>query len=750
MSINDFPIDTFTDLEVSKSSLDSVYEKKQQKASATKTWLNDEDMYKSQLDLQNKLRQTFIDIIKKLTNASKNSNELEKFIEAKMTEIGFITEEFWENLSRTKDVLSYKFGSRKFPENTETKSDWNTSMNNIDQTTQKTDKEKIAELARSTRERISKQYDVNEAGVKHWIDRNYVDEGSAMSKYTFKPLSPIQYYETLSISDLEFIFNKCFELKSYSSMLLLWCNLICSRLYVHVILQSERIVDLMFNPSLYSYEVISDKVKTVVQNPFLEPKYMEIVYNCLFYGIYILTREEFHYKINTTMSLRHVLDIRVLSKIPQYHGPMELNPFIPVSLSNKYLYATEVNNKHKIIRPIRSNGKDRGLYSLQSFKKRFEVFTGGIFEGLDYQNLYITGSIIPACLIRNPLELKYGINLPTALDDNYSSSSGRQNNVDIYWNDMSKNLKSYFDTYYPSKEFMIRHKITDDNVLQIEDEITDIDIIIDVLSDKDFDDVAMRIFKTITANITKEYNKAPSQMELNMIKVTTQSSYKYNIYGTKIIRNVELFRIYETQPMGCVSRFHFGPVRGVFNGLSVYVLPTLWNSAQSGCCFDYKWMSNSGKAQQYICKYFTRGFYVLLNDNEHESMYNYIKENKDKWGKLDELGEPNEPNGPSSSNVETRHNTVSVMNPIFDLKDGTGAWYDIFKFIRPEIVPTKTHYVSDDPNFETFNTPIQPSNIKSIDMRLRYDAGHIKPIQLWKIASYTHDLAHSKKYNTKY
>ena len=115
-----------------------------------------------------------------------------------------------------------------------------------------------------------------------------------------------------------------------------------------------------------------------------------------------------------------------------------------MTLSKDYLYANKINVKDYIIKPIIATASDRGFYSNYSFWKRFEIFTDGIFNGLDINKIYFGGSVISACSIRNPLEALFDIKLPKDqdlifekrlddLDPGYTSYIYRINKLYKFW-----------------------------------------------------------------------------------------------------------------------------------------------------------------------------------------------------------------------------------------------------------------------------------------------------------------------------
>jgi hypothetical protein len=753
MADSDFQIETFeSETFVSSStdqngSRDKAYAFKQSAATDKSNWSNDSQKYLAQRNYVESIRNAFTlirDALESFKNNGGSTEAAERFniqyyIERQLGFIGSCTEQFWDEFSHFKDRLSYKFGSRHFPTND---GRWAESFNDDNKTTAAITSEpgvvksaeqrrkEIAELQRATMERISKQYDINDVHLRNFMDRNYVDGDSSGS---YSPLETNQYYDLIGLTDMEYLFKMAYEAKLYGVMLLLWCNFVAAKQFVHLILGSEYIVNLMFNPTIYSYEILKDnKLKTVTQNPFMDEKYREVINHYMFYGIYVLCREEYYVKTKATEDMRYLLDIRVVSKLMVHDGPLMSNPYMPVTLSEKYLYGTETPVENRVIRPIRAPAKARGLYGLESFKSRFTVFTDGTLEGLAFDKMYFTGSLIAACCIRNPLEKRFGIEY-----------NGDENKASVYWIANQRALVDYFNEYYPGKGVLNLTGLTNVQIAELEENLTDIDCIIDALEDSEFDRLCIRTYECIKANLLKKHNKRTiGREDLNITKIETNQSYKYYIDGKLLNRSFELFRIYDLRPAGCVSRFHFAPVRGYYNGTTVYVLPSMLCAAQTGICTDYKWFSDSKKPQTLICKYYTRGFHILLNSEEQAEMRKFMADNP-AWSMLDELPKPvgSDDDGEDDPG-KNRDVTISIMNPIFNPRVSRVGTFN--KLDHLVIAPT-LKYVQDA-DVSNLIKPKQSESHFGLDMSFRYGAGHVKPVNLWYATPYARDLARSKKY----
>ena len=668
------------------------------------------------------------------------------------------TEPFWEKMSMIKDIFSYRFKERVFPSvvyDESTVKEINVDVN------------KLAEPKSESKEeylnKIKSKYDLRDLSNKI-MELDFIDENAgSKTQPHYRIYERSNYYQIVRQDILEDIFQLAHQKGYFTTMLGLFCALVCSREMCHLIFK-ERILNLMFNPTLYSK---ATERSISFENPFLDEKYLEIIHYCLFYGIHLLYKEECTIKSFASLYDRHILSLETVSKLPNYDGPLETNPFVPLTLSKDNLYSEHVPAEQYLIKPLKSSPNDRGLYSIWSFWKRFEIFTDGIFEGLAIDKIYIGGSVINACVIRNPLERLFGIHLPLTDDmifiarkfedeEDYPVFQTQREKINAFWEKNKENLLNYFDEHYPSKRILPNDpRLTPSSdqfdistFLDVEDLLSDIDIKVDVMDDAEFDSYMRMIHLTIKHNLEKRLGRKLMPNELSVIKICTQKSYKYYISGSAISRSIEIFRMFWMQPIGGVGRYHFPCVRGIaipgpnlYDG-QVYVHPSLMCAAMSGIYADYKWMANGESTKNLILKYFLRGGILLLNAHEHADLSNFIDNNPAKWGIIRKMSNPAEP-------------YYSINNPIFKPRNEiTGVFYDLQKKLSVPFNDLKSkHYqhILDDPHFERkWKGESQTTNQKSesrygYDLSLRYPSGHLKPVVFWKVLSYIHSLKVSKE-----
>jgi len=690
---------------------------------------------------------------------------------ALLNNISVNTPAFWGELAWSKDIISYKFNQRYFPTFTLIEKETTTEVNpeNLDKGKEKMNDEPTDEYAveptvetetppvttttmipltgemasrtavwpnktfgtkqtdaaptdnQETEEIIRKKYDLGRpGGLQATLDQTYVDEGVTVTdtgvRY-YHVLPQEKYSSTLNVSTIINIFNVCAQRKSYSIMLSLFCRLCVSREFCHLVL-NERIFKIMFDNGLYPENT-----------PFND--YLEIIHNSMFYGFYLMYKEECTIKSMANATHRCVFDLETVQHFPVFDGALSENPYIPLTLSTKYLNAEQIPTNEYLFKPLRVTNAKRGVYTLHSTQERFDIFTDGIFRGISWDKLSMTGSLLPACVIRNPLEELFDIDLPMTTDLS-DPETARQ-----YWKDNRSKVHNYFDEYYPSKNVLNPKYMTEGDALYEgfdTDLMSDIDIIVDLGDDADFDRKVLEVFEIVKANAIRNHLENPTMYPsdaVKMLKITTPQSYKYYIVGPALHKNIELFRIF-VHPLGCVSRFHFPCVRGIYSGDSVKLFPSMISAAFTGVLLEYKWMSSAKNTKDLVCKYFTRGFTLLLNSNEHEAMRQHILEFSDQWGYLMAAGD------------NTR--SIAIINPVFKPRQNRAGIYARFSqyLLKPPPVYKYTIPMAD---FDNYWVSESKTSTYGFPLDFRFPAGHIRAPEMWKLGPYIAHIQQSAKHN---
>jgi hypothetical protein len=495
-------------------------------------------------------------------------------------------------------------------------------------------------------------------------------------------------------------------------MLELFCIMVCTREYYHLVLK-EPVLELLFN----NYKYVGD-------NPFADPLYLEVIYHYLFYGVYLMYKEECTVRACVFPKYRHVMDLDSARWLPTYNGNIEYNPYLPISLPEAYFRGEHVPPENYIIKPLAASGLQRGLYSTEDFHERFKIFTNGIFDGLPMDRLWFGGSLIPACAIKNPLELMFGIkghSIPIVRrsedDPFYGTYMDQKAEIIAHWKTQRAALEQYFDEYFPSKKVLREEAL---QIPEIETKLSDIDIMVDVADDCDLDRFAAVIMRTLRKNL-------PEGADVQIIKIETKASYKYFVSGNALERTLEIFRTFGAHPLGSASRFHFPAVRGVYNGTKVFILPSMLCYANTGMFIDYKWMSSASDTKDLILKYYSRGGVAILNVEEHRRIAEHIKSESQRWGTFVKYALPGV--------------SISLNHPIFRPRQyGHGIYYELKKFAKE--YPYDYEWLDPLANSDKSDKKCK----FGFDLSLRFPSGHLCPVALWKLGAYVHALKISERY----
>jgi hypothetical protein len=318
-----------------------------------------------------------------------------------------------------------------------------------------------------------------------------------------------------------------------------------------------------------------------------------------------------------------------------------------------------------------------------------------------------------ACLARNPLEKLFGINLPA------------QNDIvgNKYWKTNKDKLIDYFDEYYPSKNVIREEELClvgPVELSELEDMLSDVDIIVDEIEHDEYNAITYKIFKTVCENLSIKYH-CNAEEHITLKRIITGKSYKYYISGSLLKRTIEIFRFYGANPIGGVSRFHFPPVRSITSGNNVYVLPSTTSFALTGTYIDYKWLAKGNEPRDVVLKYYIRGGQLIMNEKEHKMIKKYVEEKKE-WKNL--------------LSYFSNKGYISVNSPIFKPRVCGLSFYN-------EIIQHKEEYTKHN----KYQYVIEDKKDVQLDNQLRYPSGHIRPISKSELIACVDQLKKSKKFS---
>lgn len=101
---------------------------------------------------------------------------------------------------------------------------------------------------------------------------------------------------------------------------------------------------------------------------------------------------------------------------------------------------------------------------------------------------------------------------------------------------------------------------------------------------------------------------------------------KYKIINDMGMRTLELFQVpYSLKDVWKhYAKYHFGWVRGYFDGFNWHILPSGVISVLSRQSIDIRYCSTKHPPQELIYKYIKRDFYPILNDRELKNIQRYL------------------------------------------------------------------------------------------------------------------------------
>lgn len=238
----------------------------------------------------------------------------------------------------------------------------------------------------------------------------------------------------------------------------------------------------------------------------------------------------------------------------------------------------------------------RGLYSSTSFRSRFTIFTSGMFDTFHDPAVFYTGSVMPACAMRSPLELHYYDQIPYAHELSESACQ-------VHWNKHARQVRKYFAQFYKD---------------------ADIDIATYYENGADFDALFVRLYTHVRNWLIAERGAEPNDEQLYVIKEEAAASYKYSVMGTWLPRTFQLFHGMFCTPLGLVNRFHIDAVRAYYNCGEVRMMPSFVTAAHTGICCDLRFVNIESAFIRVCIKYFARGFIVACSAPELQMIQDAI------------------------------------------------------------------------------------------------------------------------------
>ena len=125
-----------------------------------------------------------------------------------------------------------------------------------------------------------------------------------------------------------------------------------------------------------------------------------------------------------------------------------------------------------------------------------------------------------------------------------------------------------------------------------------------------------------------ENNKVPEIDNYLILQISESIRFKYSINTQSIHKTFELFRTYNNNFFSTVARFHLPCVRAYYQGNNVYMLPSCITAMMTKINIEYRYFAAIHDPFDIINKYITRGYGILLNNNELKNWIDFNKKHK--------------------------------------------------------------------------------------------------------------------------
>ena len=372
----------------------------------------------------------------------------------------------------------------------------------------------------------------------------------------------------------------------------------------------------------------------------------------LFYSFRVMYLEEITNYTKTNTNHRFLFNNEEIRNLPIFDFDIN-NPYIPILVKQMSHLTTHP------VEPCFLNG-NRNVYDLDNFVKRMDIYSFECLSFLDLSKSAISGSIITACLIQNPLE-KYFSNFNQYLMEYYpydldlyhilyeEGEIEEINKIEKEINKIEINKEETEVETKKDKEGLVSKNSSkfskkskhnnSDQLLKIKRSkiipqetfgkkiYSDIDIMVETKTMEEFDDIANQHFKVIQNN---------TAIKLTFEKINTENKYKYIISG--LPREIEIFHV--NSILGVVAKYHIGAVRAIYTKIGsennrIYAFPSFITAALTGLHIDMRWTSCNKDLRDIMMKYYQRGFGFLVNTIDRKLLYDYIK-NTSQWQTIDD------------------------------------------------------------------------------------------------------------------
>lgn len=402
----------------------------------------------------------------------------------------------------------------------------------------------------------------------------------------------------------------------------------------------------------------------------------------------ILTSDRSIFKLSTAC---------LLPFFPYLQSDPTLNPYLPILVPKKQLDAKNNLWGLKMI----SDYKEYGIADMKQFTRHFNLFCTrdakkNLFQGYDWTDTYITGSLMTACAQKNsPLLIPYLLkkietdaDYDTAfcamLNDKYETSD-----IDVMIH--TKTVYEFIDKVHELIS-VVKHNIGEKVDMTMEKTlhvIVHIDFFLHQHYDKEYvlknihtnelKELVHKVYNDTKfennkrnrelkkkfeyeahykqvdisrMNIVLEFNPLSTHEELlketvfrkndifetkdvdNPVLLRISEGIKFNLNST-LKNSIQCFRLRFPEPLSIVSKFHVCNVRAYYSGKTneVYMMTSFISSMMTYMNLDLKYVNGKQCSVEIINKNISRGYGLFVNAKEKKSIVQYTNSNE-KWKKL--------------------------------------------------------------------------------------------------------------------
>ena len=482
------------------------------------------------------------------------------------TNIDTGADEFWNNIAKEGDYVFHRFQKRKFPSSNVRDEKWKLIMDIVNKGS--APKNKVKNYP--NRNKTINKYK-NSVSDKDKSDTNY-------NSITVLPIT--EYFDEFTSNDISIIFDAIYKIGEIGLMVKLWCKLMIQFNTVHLVLTNVNVWNIMNN----------------IMN---KPNVRAIMNYSMFYGLFILGREEKLTHKSISIDHRFVFNSTDALNITSVMDNVANNdPW------NNIIVGSQCTTSRTV---FHLEGT-RKLTSNDVFERRLHIATHGAFKNIvlsDY-NAILTGSILIPCAAYNPLEKFFiGSSSNNALPS--SSELALAPTMTLNRTLTNEEFSNFINYYYPP-ETEIDNKSDNEAAF-----INDIDVAIMCDDMESYVKRSTALFNAIKKNI-------PNAI---LEEKATPAMLKFKIVATGY-RCIDMFPAQDASPVDLVWRFHVSVVKMFWDGNDIYRFNSCITALRLGLCDAYGWISCNKSAADIVLKYAQRGYSTAVNENEELAIVKYM------------------------------------------------------------------------------------------------------------------------------